>query len=83
VAQASGARTASVVWSPRDGDWTVIVMNADRSAGVSVRTEAGASLPALGWLAIEFLAGGTVLALIALACVIIPVRMATSRAGRG
>jgi MFS superfamily sulfate permease-like transporter len=40
----------------------------------------GASLPALGRLATEFLAGGTVLALIALACIIIPVRMAAASA---
>jgi hypothetical protein len=31
----------------------------------------------LGWLATEFLAGETVLALIALACVMVPVRLAT------
>jgi hypothetical protein len=77
AAQASGSRTATLVWTVRTGDWTVIVMNADRSPGVSVRADLGASLPALGWLATELLAGGTVLALIALACIIIPVRMAT------
>ena len=78
AAQASGPRTAALVWTVGNGDWTVIVMNADRSPGVSVRADVGASLPALGWLATEFLAGGTVLALIALACIIIPVRMATA-----
>ena len=67
-----------MVWTVGNGDWTVIVMNADGSPGVSVRADVGASLPALGWLATEFLAGGTVLALIALACIIIPVRMATA-----
>lgn len=77
AAQASGSRTATLVWPLRTGDWTVIVMNADRSPGVSVRAGLGASLPALGWLATELLAGGVVLALIASACLIIPVRMAT------
>lgn len=78
TARASGSRTATLVWTMRTGDWTVIVMNADRSPGVSVRADVGASLPALGWLATEFLAGGTVLALLALACIIIPVRMVTA-----
>jgi hypothetical protein len=78
AAQASGTRTATLVWTVRDGDWTVIVMNADGSAGVAVRADLAASLPALGWLAIELLAGGTVLALIALACVMVPVRLATT-----
>ena len=81
AAQASGTPSATLVWTVRDGDWTVIVMNADGSAGVAVRAEVAASLPALGWLATEFLAGGTVLALIAFACIMVPVRLAaTSRA---
>ena len=68
------------MWTVSDGDWTVIVMNADASPGVSVRAELGASLPALGWLATELLVGGTVLTLIACALIIIPVRMAATRA---
>jgi hypothetical protein len=44
---------------------------------------AAASLPALGWLATGFLAGGTVLALIALACVVVPVRLATTARADG
>jgi hypothetical protein len=60
---------------------TVIVMNADGSPGVTVRADLAAALPALGWLATEFLAGGTVLALIAFACFMVPVCLAaTSRA---
>jgi hypothetical protein len=78
AAQASGARTATVLWTIRDGDWAVIVMNADRSAGVTVRVQTGASLPALRWLATQFLAGGMVLALAAFACLIVPVRLATA-----
>jgi hypothetical protein len=53
-------------------------MNADRSAGVTVRVQTGASLPALRWLATQFLAGGMVLALAAFACIIVPVRLATA-----
>lgn len=81
AAQASGTPSATLLWTVRDGDWTVIVMNADGSPGVTVRADLAASLPALGWLATEFLAGGTVLALIAFACIMVPVRLAaTSRA---
>jgi hypothetical protein len=78
VVQASGAHTASVLWTMSDGDWTLVAMNADRSAGVAVHADVGASLPALAWLATELLAGGTVLALIAFACIIIPLRMAAA-----
>jgi len=38
------------------------------------------ALCSLGWLATELLAGGTVLTLIACALIIIPVRMAATRA---
>jgi hypothetical protein len=78
AAQASGAPTATLLWTIRDGDWTMIVMNADRSPGVTVRVQTGASLPALRWLATQFLAGGMVLALAAFACIIVPVRLATA-----
>jgi hypothetical protein len=78
VAQASGTPSATLRWTVRDGDWTVIVMNADGSAGVTARADFAASLPALGWLAAEFLIGGTVLALAAFACVMVPVRLATT-----
>lgn len=81
--RAAGARTATLLWGMPDGDWTVIVMNADGSAGVSVRTDVAASLPALSWLAGESLAGGVVLALAALACIVIPVRMAAAQGEDG
>jgi hypothetical protein len=71
------------LWTVRDGDWTVIVMNADGSAGVTVRADLAASLPALGWLATEFLTAGTVLALIAFACIMAPVRLAASSRADG
>lgn len=58
-------------------------MNGDGSPGVTVRADVAAALPALGWLATEFLAGGTVLALIAVACIMVPVRMAATSGADG
>jgi hypothetical protein len=78
TAKAAGARTASLLWTVRDGDWAVVVMNADGSAGIAVRAQVGASFPALGWLAAELLAGGVMLALVAVACIIVPVRLAAA-----
>lgn len=83
AAQASGTPGATLRWTVRDGDWTLIVMNADGSAGVIARADLAASLPALGWLAAEFLLGGTVLALAAFACVTIPVRLAAASLADG
>ena len=78
AARASGSRTAALVWTVGDGDWTVIVMNADRSPDVTVRADVGASLPALWVAGYRVLGGGTVLALIAFACITVPVRLAVA-----
>jgi hypothetical protein len=48
--QSSGTGEQSVTWPVENGDWTVVVMNADGSRGVSADVSAGATVPALGWL---------------------------------
>jgi hypothetical protein len=47
VAQTSGTGTQSVDWTPKDGDWTAVIMNTDGSAGVDVRADVGATVPLL------------------------------------
>jgi hypothetical protein len=76
-ARASGTRTAALLWTARNGDWTVVVMNTDGSAGLTVHASVAASFPGLLSLATELLVGGVVLALIAFACIIIPVHLAS------
>jgi hypothetical protein len=41
----------TVVWTPRSGDWTVVLMNADAGADVDVLGDASAELPVLPWIA--------------------------------
>jgi hypothetical protein len=55
AAKASGDGTRTLRWDVEDGDWSVVVMNADGSAGVDAAVSAGAELPWLdeaGWTAI-------------------------------
>src|SRR5215218_4028195 len=47
VAQASGTGTQQLSWEPADGDWTLVVMNADGSPEVSVDARIGATVPSL------------------------------------
>jgi hypothetical protein len=54
----SGART--LAWNPRNGSWTVVVMNADGRPGLDVGTDLGAGLPAVLWIALGVLAAGAV-----------------------
>jgi hypothetical protein len=60
VASESGSGQQSLVWDPADGDWTVVVMNADGRAGLGIGADLGAKVPALLWVAIGLLLGGAV-----------------------
>ena len=77
AAQAQGTGSLTLSWEVQEGDWTVVVMNQDASAGLTVRAEAGLSALALPWLAGELLAAGLLLGLTAGALIIVPVRLAS------
>lgn len=79
AARAQGAGTQTLRWTVRSGDWMVVIMNPDGSAGVTVRADAGVSSPVLPALAGELLAVGIVVGLIGAALVVIPVRLAAGR----
>jgi hypothetical protein len=54
-AQSHGRGERSIDWEIEDGDWSIVVMNADGSLGVDADISAGASIPfldELGWSAI-------------------------------
>jgi hypothetical protein len=55
---------ASVSWTVRDGDWAVVVMNADGSRDVDVAGTVEVELPILGPIAIGMLITGLVILLI-------------------
>ncbi len=78
TASASGPGTQTLVWSPSDGDWTIVALNPDASRGVAVSAQVSAELPALGWVA----AGLLVLGLLFLAVGVTMVTVASVRAGR-
>jgi hypothetical protein len=63
AASAHGSGTQTVAWDLQDGDWSIVVMNADGSRGVDTDINAGAKLPFLatfGWISL----GGALLLLI-------------------
>ena len=55
VASNQGTGTRTVDWKFEEGDWSVVVMNADGSLGVDADVSAGANVPfldELGWTAL-------------------------------
>jgi hypothetical protein len=50
--------TQTVTWKVREGDWSVVLMNADGSRGVVADIDLGAKLSFLLWVAIGSLIGG-------------------------
>jgi hypothetical protein len=60
VASAEGSGAQTVVWKPVKGSWSVVVMNADGRAGLDVKADLGARMPAVLWVAIGVLAAGGV-----------------------
>jgi hypothetical protein len=76
-ASVSGPGSQSLVWEPREGDWTIVVMNADGSPDVAVSAAVGATVPVLSW------GGGTLLVLglggLLLGSVVLAVAIATAR----
>jgi hypothetical protein len=80
VAQSSGSGRQQITWPVENGDWTVVVMNADASPGVAVETTAGAEVPALRWLIGILLTATAVTLVVSIVLIVVPVR-AAGRAG--
>jgi hypothetical protein len=60
TATASGSGEQVLTWKPESGNWTVVLMNEDASAGVEADLRAGAELEFLLWVAIGLLIAGAV-----------------------
>jgi hypothetical protein len=63
-ATTAGTGEQSIVWSPRSGDWRIVMMNADGSAGVAVHGDVGAEFPPAPWVALGLLVAGALLAVL-------------------
>ncbi len=61
-----------------EGNWDVVVMNKDAAAGLAVRADIGARLPALPWIVASMLASGVLLLVAGVLLIVIPVRRASS-----
>jgi hypothetical protein len=76
AAQAAGTGTQTLTWTPGSGDWMVVAMNSDGSAGLTVRANVGISAPLLLSVSIEMLVTGVVLGGLAATLITVPMRLA-------
>jgi hypothetical protein len=65
AASAHGAGTQTVTWNVQEGDWSVVVMNADASRDVDAAVRVGAEAPAMATAGLVSLGGGLLLAVLA------------------
>jgi hypothetical protein len=74
VAQTSGTGTQRLDWTPTQGDWMFVVMNADGSAGVAMDARIGATVPALGGLASGVLGVGLFFVVVGVLLLVLAIR---------
>lgn len=77
VASDAGTGPRTLNWDVADGNWSVVVMNADRSAGVDTDVSVGSTLPGVLPVSIGALVAGGLLLLLGI--VVIVVTVATRR----
>ena len=78
VARATGT-DATLEWEATDGDWTVVLMNSDGSAGVAASASTGAELPVLDVVVAVLLLLAGLFLLAGALLVAIPVRAVSRR----
>ncbi len=82
AASSAGLGTQRVVTRITSGNWAVVVMNPDASAGLTVRADVGATAPGLPWIAGGLLAAGVLLAAGGALLIVIAVRRSGGPAPR-
>jgi hypothetical protein len=78
VARATGTHP-DVTWTLQDGDWTVVIMNADGSAAVSAEVSAGAEVPMVSTLIAVLFGLACLFLLVGALLIAVPVRAVNRR----
>jgi hypothetical protein len=74
AASNQGAGTRTVDWKVQDGDWSIVVMNADGSLGVDADISAGADVPFLDELGWTALGSGSFALILGISLIVLAVR---------
>jgi hypothetical protein len=79
VRSAYGPGTQSITWKPSGGDWTIVAMRPNGSRGLSLTADAGATVPALGWIDVAIFTVGVILLIAAILLITLPIAFASRR----
>jgi len=82
TAQTTGT-SVSVAWPARAGTWSIVVMNADASAGVAADLALGVKVNFLGWVAFGLLTAGGALVLVGVTMMFFGFRTSRPAPGSG
>jgi hypothetical protein len=77
AARISGPGAQILTWTPSTGNWSVVVMNADASAPVSIDAQLAATVPALTWIATGLAVVGAVLLVLGVVLIVVVARAVT------
>ncbi|KGN40348.1 DUF4389 domain-containing protein [Knoellia aerolata] len=69
-----GTGTQELVWTPKDGDWSAVIMNPDGSAGVTADVAVGATFPWMGRLGVGLIVAGLLVAALSAALITLAMR---------
>jgi hypothetical protein len=79
---ANGAGPQTLTWDIQDGDWSIVVMNADGSPGVQAEISTGAKVPYLSEIGWSALGAGTLLLIGAAVLAVFGLRPPRNQAAR-
>jgi hypothetical protein len=83
AASVQGADAQTLDWDVDEGDWSVVVMNADGSSGVDAEVKAGAKIPFLSELGWSAVGTGAALLIAAGGLLVLAIRRPRNRPGTG
>src|SRR4051812_43170885 len=74
LAKVEGTGTQTLTWTPEDGPWRVVLMNADGSAGVDLDADVGAELPVVRAIGVWSIVGSLAIAVLGVVLLVVGLR---------